>query len=32
MVEKSDLPCFQNIDLKAFVNRFQLGCTDKEVF
>ncbi|CAD8205941.1 unnamed protein product [Paramecium octaurelia] len=31
MVEKSDLPCFGNLDLKAFTNRFQLNATDQEI-
>ncbi|CAD8090370.1 unnamed protein product [Paramecium sonneborni] len=31
MVEKSDLPCFANLDIKAFTNRFQLNSTDKEI-
>ncbi|CAD8070365.1 unnamed protein product [Paramecium primaurelia] len=31
MVEKSDLPCFANLDLKVFTNRFQLNATDQEI-
>ncbi|CAD8089319.1 unnamed protein product [Paramecium sonneborni] len=31
MVEKSDLPCFANLDLKLFTSRFQLNATDKEI-